>query len=290
MRDPSFDPTAFKARQKAQWSAVAQGWRRRWTTFEQGAQPLSDRLMELACVVSGQRVLDVATGIGEPALTAARWVGPAGSVVGIDQAPQMLAVARERVEAAGLQNIEFVEGDAETLPLDPASFDAVVSRWGLLFFQDPVGALARFRSSLVPGGWLAAAIWGQPQHVPLISLPFMALRSTLGGDQEHPPAPPPGPNPFALSEPQRLEQVVRDAGFANVQSEQMTVTLAFSSADELLGHLGEVSAPMRALLPTLSPDRQTAFWEHLAEAAHRFTNTDGVVRLPNECLLVAGQC
>lgn len=183
MDDVSFDPTAFKAQQSAQWSAVAQGWRRRWTTFEQGAQPLSDRLMELAHVAPGQRVLDVATGIGEPALTAARRIGPSGSVVAIDQAPQMLAVARERMEAAGVANIAFVEGDAETLVLEPASFDAVVSRWGLLFFQDPLGALAHFRASLISGGWLAAAIWGLPERVPLISLPFMAL----GSDQERAP-------------------------------------------------------------------------------------------------------
>src|SRR5215831_19354519 len=109
MGDPSFDPLEFKAQQSAQWSAVAQGWRRRWTTFEQGAQPLSDRMMELAHIEPGQRVLDVATGIGEPALTAARQIGPAGLVVAIDQAPQMLAVARERMEAAGVENIEFVE-------------------------------------------------------------------------------------------------------------------------------------------------------------------------------------
>lgn len=288
MGDPSFDPLAFKAQQSAQWSAVAQGWRRRWTTFELGAQPLSDRLMELARVTPGQHILDVATGIGEPAMTAARRVGLAGSVVAIDQAPQMLAIARERMEAAGVENVEFVEGDAESLVLEPASFDAIVSRWGLLFFQDPVGALARFRASLVPGGWLAAAIWSSPEHVPLISLPFMAFRA-LGGGQERRPAPPPGPNPFALSAPDALEQAVRDAGFADVRSEQMTVTFVFSSADELLGHLGDVSAPIRALLPTLSPDQQTAFWERLAEATHRFTAIDGVVRLPNECLLVAGQ-
>src|SRR5215470_13537652 len=177
MGDPSFDPMALKAQQSKQWNEVAQGWRRRWATFERDAQPLSDRLMELAHIAPGQRVLDVATGIGEPAMTAARRVGPAGSVVAIDQAAEMLAVALERMQAGGVENIEFVEGDAETLVVEPASFDAVVSRWGLLFFQDPVAALTRFRASLVPGGWLAAAIWSSPERVPLISLPFMAFRA-----------------------------------------------------------------------------------------------------------------
>jgi SAM-dependent methyltransferase len=286
MGGASFDPIAFKAQQREQWGNVAQGWRRRWVAFEQSAQPLSDRLMELARVAPGQRVLDVATGIGEPAMTAARWAGPSGSIVAIDQAPQMLAVARERLEAAGIQNVECIEGDAETIPLEPASFDAVVSRWGLLFFQDPVIALTRFRASLLSGGWLAAAIWGPPERVPLISLPFMAL----AGDQERPPSPPPGPNPFALSEPAALEQAIYDAGFAEVQSEQMTVTFAFSSVDELLGHLADVSAPIRAILPTKSQEDQTAFWKTLAKAARNYMDASGVVRLPNDCLLVAGRC
>src|SRR5215831_19461365 len=157
MDDRHFDPIAFKARQREQWSEVAQGWRKRWAAFEQGAQPLSDRLMELAHIAPGQRVLDVATGIGEPAMTAARQVGPGGSVVAIDQAPQMLAVARERLQEAGIGNVEFVEGDAEAVPLPLDAFDAVVSRWGIMFFHDPVGTLARLRSSLAPGGWLAIA-------------------------------------------------------------------------------------------------------------------------------------
>ncbi len=105
--------------------------------------------MELAHVVPGHKVLDVATGIGEPAMTAARRAGPSGRVVAIDQAPQMLDVARERMQAAGIGTVEFVERDAEvvTLPLD--SFDAVVCRWGIMFFHNPVSTLARLRNTLV---------------------------------------------------------------------------------------------------------------------------------------------
>ncbi|HEV2579228.1 MAG TPA: methyltransferase domain-containing protein, partial [Ktedonobacteraceae bacterium] len=249
------------------------------------AQPLSDRMMELAHIAPGQRVLDVATGIGEPAMTAARRVGPGGSVVAIDQAPQMLAVARERMQAAGIRTVEFVEGDAEavTLPID--TFDAVVCRWGLMFFHDPVGVLARFRNSLVPGGWLAAAIWGEPSRVPIISLPFSVLSRELG----QPPSLPSGPSPFALSNPTRLEQVLRDAGFAQVRSEPFTVTFVFASVDELLGHLEEVSAPIRMTMATSSPEYQAEFWKKLAEAAVPFIDADGIIRLSNDCLVVAGQ-
>lgn len=279
------DPAGFKAQQREQWSSVAEGWRRKWAAFEQGAQPLSDRLMELARVAPGQRVLDVATGIGEPAMTAARRVGPGGSVVAVDQAPQMLAMARERLQEAGIQTVTFIEGDAEAVPLPLGAFDAVVSRWGIMFFHNPVGTLARLKSSLVPGGWCAAAIWGPPQRVPIISLPFSVLSRTLRQ------APPPlsGPNPFALADPARLEQVLREAGFANVQSEPFTVTFEFASVDELLSHLGEISAPIRMIMATASTQDQSEFWKHLAEAAAAFRDADGMIRLANDCLVAAGQ-
>jgi enediyne biosynthesis protein CalE5 len=285
MADTQFDPMAFKAQQREQWSNAAQGWRKRWAAFEKAAQPLSDRMMELAQVAPGQRVLDVATGIGEPAMTAARRVGPSGAVVAIDQAPQMLAVARERMQVAGIHHVELIEGDAETEALPRDSFDAVVCRWGVVFFHDPVGTLARLRTSLVPGGWLAAAVWGPPERVPLISLPFAVLTPELGP----PPAAPRGSNPFALSERTTLEQAVRDAGFAEVQSEPLTVTFAFASVDELLGHLGDVSAPIRAIMATQSPQRQAALWGKLADAAVAFADADGMIRLPNDCLIVAGR-
>ncbi len=285
MGDTHVDSAGFKTQQREQWSNVAQGWRKRWAAFERWAQPLSDRMMELAHVAPGQRVLDVATGIGEPAMTAARRVGPSGSVVAIDQAPQMLAMARERMQEAGIRNVEFVEGDAEAVTLPLESFDAVVCRWGLMFLLEPVSALARFRSSLVPGGWCAAAIWGPPERVPLISLPFSVLSRRMG----QPPSLKSGPSPFALSDPARLEQVLREAGFAQVQSEPFTVTFAFASMGELLGHLAEVSAPIRMIMATASPEDQAEFWKQLAEAAVAFTDADGMIRLSNACVIAAGQ-
>jgi enediyne biosynthesis protein CalE5 len=285
MGERRFDPAAFKAGQRQQWSNVAAGWRRRWPAFERGAQSLSDRMMDLAHVAPGQRVLDVATGIGEPAMTAARRVGPTGTVTAIDQAPQMLAVARERLQTSGVQNIEFIEGDAEAVALPADFFNAVVCRFGLMFFQDPVVALARFRSSLVPGGWLVVAIWGPPERVPMISLPFSALR----GEETQPTSLPPGPNPFALSESTRLEQVLRDAGFAQVQGESHSVTFEFASVNELLGHIGDVSAPIRMIMGSSSAPRQAEFWEKLAAAATLFTEADGKVRLANECLIASGR-
>jgi enediyne biosynthesis protein CalE5 len=286
MRDANRDSSDFKTQQRDQWSNVAQGWRRRWPVFEQAAQSLSGRMLVLARVEPGQRVLDVATGIGEPAMTAARRVGPGGSVLAIDQAPQMLAVARERFHAAGVYNVELVEADAETVALLPDSFNAIVCRWGLMFFRDPAATLARLRASLVADGWLAAAVWGPPQQVPVIGLSFAVLSRDLGA-----PLPPPtgGGNPFALSEPAELERVVRAAGYVDVHSEPFTVTFEYATGDELVGHLRDVSAPLQAIMAAQPPERQAELSGKLAAAASAYAGSDGTVRLPNACLIVVGR-
>jgi len=119
----------------------------------------------------------------------------------------------------------------------------------------------------------------------MISLPFSVLSRELA----QPPSLPSGPSPFALTEPARLEQVLRDAGFANVQSEPFTVTFEFASVDELLGHLGDVSGTIRGIMATLSAEDQAEFWKKLADAAVQFTDAGGMIRLSNECLVAAGQ-
>nr|MBI3614142.1 methyltransferase domain-containing protein [Nitrospirota bacterium] len=111
----SFDPIQYKASQKESWSNVAAGWKKWWKTMEHCAKPVSERLVKLAEIGVGHCVLDVATGIGEPAVTAARKVGPTGKVVATDQAPLMLAIAKERAVELGLTNLEFHEVDAEVL-------------------------------------------------------------------------------------------------------------------------------------------------------------------------------
>jgi ubiquinone/menaquinone biosynthesis C-methylase UbiE len=196
MSTQPFDPTTYKAQQRQNWSSVAEGWKTWWSTMEQGAQPVSDRLVQLSDLQSGQKVLDVATGIGEPAVTAARRIGTTGRVVAIDLAPQMLAVAQERAAELGLQQIAFHEGDAESLDLTEGDFDAILSRWGLMFLPNLPQALGKMKQLLKPGGRLAAAVWGQPSDVPLLSLAMGSMMQVL----ELPQPPPEAPGPFSLAD------------------------------------------------------------------------------------------
>src|SRR6202050_2004066 len=157
------DDLKIKGQQKAAWDDSAEGWKRWWPTFERAAQTVNDRLVELAGVRAGNRVLDIATGSGEPALTAARAVGPSGRVVAVDMSPGMLAIARERIDAARLNNVDLVESDAEALQRDPhpapAPFDPVRCRWGLLFMPDLDGVVRGLHRALKPGGHFTTAVW-----------------------------------------------------------------------------------------------------------------------------------
>ena len=160
----------LKDEQKRDWDAAAAGWKKWWPVLEHGAQPVSDRLVELAHVSAGARVLDVATGSGEPAVTAARRIAPSGRVIAVDQSPGMLAIARERADALGIANVEFRESDGEALTITEQDFDAVLCRWGLMFMPDLDHALSGFRRRLVAGGRIAVSVWSTPDKVPMISI------------------------------------------------------------------------------------------------------------------------
>ena len=128
MASQSFDADRYKASQQQDWDGAAAGWDRWDPVLERGAQPVSDRLIEWANVQPGHRVLDIATGTGEPAVTAAQKVGAGGRVVAIDQAPHMLDVARARAESLGLSNLEFRMSDAEVFEFSEDTYDTILCR------------------------------------------------------------------------------------------------------------------------------------------------------------------
>ena len=145
MKTLTFDPVKYKDEQRQQFDGAAPGWGKWWKIFEKGAQNLSDLMIDLADVSSGHRVLDIATGIGEPAVTAARRVGPTGHVDATDISQQMLMLANERAAKLDLKNLVFRQTDAETLEFPAGTFNSVLCRWGLMFFPDLTGVLKSAR-------------------------------------------------------------------------------------------------------------------------------------------------
>lgn len=244
-------------------------------------QSVNERLIELAEIAEGDTVVDVATGIGNPALSVARRVGPRGRVIATDQSSGMLAVAATRAEEAGLTNIEFQQLDANAFHFPAATIDAVVCRWGLMFLSDLTDALGRMRTSLRRGRCLAAATWSEPAHVPIISLRRQVMRAFDI---------PAGVNdPFRLSSPTALKAAAESAGFGEVEVTRSVVAYEYPSARVFADAQRAMHESRLTSLLARTQDEQQKFWRALEAAAHPYTRTDGVVRMPSEILLLAAR-
>lgn len=277
------DPEKFKSAQRQGWDSVAEGWKKWWKVIEEGAQPVSDRLVELAGIKQGHRVLDVATGIGEPAVTAARKVGPSGKVTAIDLSPGMLAIARERAKENGLAGIiEFQEGDAESLKL-PSGFDAILCRFGLMFMPDLAGALKIMRDALAPGGRIAAAVWSTPDKVPAFVLPFQIVMKETGT----PPPPPGTPGPFSLADTALLKQKFEQAGFQNINIETSKRSFRLPSPEDYVDFVMSTAAPLGAMMAGLDAARQQEIWNKVIDAARKHADPAGRIDFANEVICVS---
>lgn len=279
MNTQSNDLACDKEEQRQQWDSVAIGWKKWWPTIENGAQDVSKRMIELAEVKPGQRVLDIATGIGEPALLAASRVGPAGRVVATDLSSQMLDIARERATALELTNVEFLEADAERLDFRDGSFDAILWRWGPTDLSNPSNALIAIRRMLTPDGSFVASVWeAGPKARPLASLAMTVAREMFDM-----------PSPEPSSSENALETEMIDAGFSDVRTEEVALTLAFASTDDCAQYLMDVSPVFASLLSDKSSGRQAEYRRRLAEKLQQYVTADGGVRIPNVALCAAGR-
>ncbi len=241
--------------------------------------PYGRRLIEMAGVRKGMWVLDVATGPGEPALTIAPRVGPAGLVLGVDFSPAMLRAARARARRLALRNVQFREMDAERLTLEGMMFDRVFCRFGLMLMPDAGRALAEMHRVLVPGGRLAVAVWSTQQKVNTLGLVRRALT------KHHAFTLPEGaPDFFRLGKAGAIERALRAAGFRHVRRERMTVEWVFKDAADFWRSMRQGPSIKRALAK-VSPSVRRAIKAEVCRSLARFVR-HGKLRLPNEAVLV----
>jgi ubiquinone/menaquinone biosynthesis C-methylase UbiE len=206
--------TSPNAREAQYWnSSASKPWAERYERIDKLFADLTQAALDLAAAQPGERVIDIGCGSGTTVLELARQVGPGGFVLGADISKQLVEKARERIAAANLRHAEVVLSDVSTHVFAPKSFDLAFSRFGVMFFPDPIAAFTNLRKAMKPGGRLAFAVFRTPKENPWSTGPAAAVRHLL------PPATPPGPEEpgmFSWADPARVHRILEGAGFQNV--------------------------------------------------------------------------
>ncbi len=261
---PNPDNSELKERERSNWTLAAEGWRRRDEILRKGAAPVTERMLELCGISSGSRLLDIASGTGEPAISAAHIVGESGKVIGTDLVDEMLVVAREKTEKMNLGNIEFHCMDAETLDFTAGSFDAVTIRWGLMFMPEPEACLTAAHKALKEGGRISLACWAAPEKNPFVGV----LLKTLSKYMEIPVPPPGTPGIFALANSERLQDVLVSAGFRNIVLEEMVIdVIEVDDGRAYWEAISDLAAPVMALVRQLEESVRSDYIDEVIKVA-----------------------
>jgi len=272
-----------RERTRAQWQAAASGWRHREPLFQAFTWPVALRMAAVAQIGDGHRVLDVGCGIGDPTLQVAVLVGPHGRVLGIDLVEDMVATARERAAALGLAHVEFRAGDVGTIDLPPATFDAVLARWSLIYVADVARTLARLRATLVPGGRIAVAGWAPPEVNPWVTIPLAALARVV----PLPPVDAAIPGIFHLSSDGALDAALERAGFHDVRQQRVQLSQFAHDAAEFWAVLTDMAGPLAGLLAGLAGEERARVLAEVTDRIAVFRSGD-VFRVPAQAQLAWG--
>ena len=275
--------TATKSELRSTWEKAAPGWAKWENAFSAGLSAPTDTLIEMAGIRSGMRVLDLACGAGNQTIHAARRVGPSGSVVACDISATMLDHVRQSAAAANLQNIETVESAAEDLVERLPSFDAAISRLGLMLFPSPSGVLKALQRVLRPGARFAALVFTTPDNNPFMSQTMAILLRCAGRS----PPKPGQPGIFALGGSGILERLMQDSGLAHVQTKHVTASLNLPNASHALEMMQEAFGAYRAVVADLSDTEKSKAWNEVYECLRQFEGVDGF-RAQFEFIIGAG--
>lgn len=279
-----FDPVQYKTTTRQQWEDAAEAWHRWGPTLEAWLGDATTSMLDAAGVATGARVLDVAAGAGGQSLAAARRTGPSGSVLATDISPTILTYAAKSAAEAGLTNVETAEADGEALGALPAgSFDAVISRVGLIYFPDQQRALSGMRRALRDGGRMAAIVYSTPDRNEFFSVPVSIIRQRA----QLPPPLPGQPGPFSLGAPGVLEAALSTAGFSEVTVTAVPAPLRLASAAECVRFERDSFGALHQMLAGVAPDDRQAVWDEIEAALSRFETPEGFVG-PCELLVGSG--
>ena len=267
------------------WRDNAKYWTRFSDTIARMFAPLTEAMIERAGIHEGQSVLDVAGGAGEPSLTIAERVGPNGSVTCTDAIAEMVEAARHEADRRGLKNMRFQQCTADSLPFPENSFDAVVSRLGVMFFRDSVGSMREMLRVVRSGGSLTFAVWYKSEVNPFCYL-------VSGVMEEHVKAPAPdlnAPNAFRFAEDGKLAGVMKEAGAIEVREEVVSFDIeAPLSALEFWTMRSQTSDTLREKLAKLPATEQAQIADEVQEAVKEFFPHNRM-KFPAKMLIATGR-
>jgi len=268
------------------WSgATGEMWVRFESMLDAQLEPFGKAALKVAGLTDGMRVVDVGCGCGATALAASRAVGASGNVLGVDISTPMLARARERASREGLDNLRFENADAQTYTFPPAGTDAVVSRFGVMFFDDPTAAFANIATTLSPGGTVTFACWQGIDRNPWMMVPVVEALALIEIEL---PTDPNAPGPFAFADSGRVRGILESAGLRQVRLTSFEPELAVAGGQELdaavdfLMQLG----PMRRALSNAASDQCDAVRTAVRGAIAPYERHDGVI-MPSAAWIVS---
>ncbi len=291
----SFDPEAHRRASLEGWEAAAPGWVSRQAMVRSWSAPVSQWMVQAADPQPGERVLELAGGLGETGLLAAEMIAPVGRAIISDQAEAMLDGARARAAELGIENVEFKVLNAEWIDLPLASLDVVLCRWGYMLMADPGAAMSESRRVLRPGGRLALAIWDTIDANPWAGLPALELGSRGFGT----PPPPPGsqpvpveerqPGPFSLGDPAVVRGLLEDAGFTEITLDAVELLQRHESFDAMWDAQLDISRSFHDAVMSRPQAEIEEIRSSMASRFEAFTLPSGELEIPGRTLVALAE-
>ena len=281
--------TGPNADQAAYWtSRTGKNWVDQQEVLDHLFSNITQVLLEAAILQPGERVLDLGCGSGGTTLDIGRRIAPGGSVLGLDISSILLDRACQRAKVRAARNVEFHEADAQTHTFEPGSFDLLTSRFGCMFFSDPVAAFANLRRGLRSSGRVCLATWA-----PITSNPWFTIGrdAAIGRLGQPPPAEARAPGPFAFAERDYVLGILRHAGLIDTNAEELTVELVAPDAIEEAGRLAVVTGAAARIIDAFNgtPDDVAAIAESVTAAFGQYQSADGI-RVPAAINLFTATC
>lgn len=270
--------------QREHWTTVAgPKWIGLGEVMETRMREVNDLLLREARAEPGERILDVGCGTGTTTLPLAETVGERGQVLGVDISEPMLSIARRRVAERRVPNVSLLLADAQAHRFEPERFDLIASRFGVMFFENPIAAFRNLRDALRPGGRLCFVCWAPLDENPHWRLPLDIVVRHVGAPA---PKPPHAPGPLAFSDARHVRTILDAAGFTSLAIAPVPVRIV-GSTPEQEADFACLMGPPGSLLDERSPDAavRSTIKQEMTRAFAAFTTADGI-RLPASVFVV----